>query len=289
MSYSPEFVPSQTPNEERSSRKEVLFLIGLAFVSLIDLMMIGYLFVARESLVARLASLEANLAKANEKTNQLGAKLEQTQTRLAIVKGQRDMNPQTTGPSEDAAARARLAENIRREQRVREERLLAQIGQVKQESEAKIGQVSTELGGAKSDIESTRKDLEETKGKLERTLGDLGVMSGLIAHNRTELEELKRRGERNIFDFDLRRSKMAQRVGPIQLTLQKADPKRLRYTMTVYADDKSIEKKDKTVNEPVQFLVGGARTPYEIVVFEVSKDRAAGYLTTPKVVAPEKP
>jgi len=175
-----------------------------------------------------------------------------------------------------------LAQTTRKEQKESDQRLGAQIGQVKQESEAKLGQVSTELGGAKTDIEATKKDLESTKGKLERTIGDLGVASGLIAHNREDLEELKRRGERNIFEFDLRRSKTPQRVGPVQITLQKVDTRRFKYTMTVYADDKSIEKKDKTVNEPVQFYMKGARIPYEIVVFEVAKDRATGYLATPK-------
>ncbi|MBI3668453.1 MAG: hypothetical protein HY237_01525 [Acidobacteria bacterium] len=175
-----------------------------------------------------------------------------------------------------------LAQTIRKEQKASDERLVSQIGQVKQESEAKLGQVSTDLGGAKTDIEATKKDLESTKSKLERTIGDLGVASGLIARNREDLEELKRRGERNIFEFDLRKSKTPQRVGPVQITLQKVDTKKFKYTMTVYADDKSIEKKDKTVNEPVQFYMKGARTPYEIVVFEVSKDRATGYLATPK-------
>ena len=74
----------------------------------------------------------------------------------------------------------------------------------------------------------------------------------------------------------------SQQVGPIQIQLKKVDTKKYKYTMNVMADDKSIEKKDKTVGEPIQFYVIGARQPYEIVVFTLNKDEAKGYLSTPK-------
>src|SRR5665213_3016917 len=167
-------------------------------------------------------------------------------------------------------------------EQTRDAQLGQQIGQVKQESEEKIGQVSTDLTGAKTDIASTKKDLDDTKGKLTSTIGDLGVQSGLIARNREEVEALKRLNERNIFDFNLTKSKNPQRVGPIQIALRSTDPKHFRFTMTVIADDKAIEKKDRNVDEPMQFYVRGNHAPYEIVVFEVSKDRATGYLSTNK-------
>ena len=258
--------------------------ITVVFVAIFAL--VGYLLYASYTTRNR---LEGALAKTIEKTTLLSAQVEQANSRLADVKGQLDVTSQKLGLTQAELARARsLAQTIRKEQKASDEKLATEIGQVKQESETKIGQVSTELGGAKTDIETTKKDLEATKGKLERTIGDLGVQSGLIARNREEVEELKRRGERNVFEFDLRKSKTPSRVGPVQLTLQKVDTKRFRYTITVYADDKSIEKRDKTVNEPVQFYVKSVRTPYEIVVFEVSKDRVVGYLTTPKEAAPPK-
>ncbi len=228
-------------------------------------------------------ALEAALSKVNDRDKLLAAQVDQVNARIAEVKGQLEVASQKLGLTQAELARARgLTQRTRKEQKVSRERLAAQIGQVKQENEAKLGQVSTDLSGAKSDIEGTRKDLDATRGRLERTIGDLGVQSGLIARNREELEELKRRGERNIFEFNLRRSKKATRVGPVQLTLNKVNTKKYRYTMTVFADDKSIQKRDKTVDEPVQFYVKGTRTPYEVVVFEVSKGRAVGYLSTPK-------
>src|SRR5204863_1000571 len=152
------------------------------------------------------------------------------------------------------------------------------------ENKEKILAVATEVGGARKDIDATRSDLEATKGKLERAAGDMGVMSGLIAHNRDDLDELRRRGDRNYYEFTLQKSKSAQRVGPVQMSLNKTDPKKAKYTLTVVADDKTIEKKDKTSGEPVQFYVkGSARlAPYEIVVFDVGKNQITGYLATPK-------
>ena len=60
------------------------------------------------------------------------------------------------------------------------------------------------------------------------------------------------------------------------------DAKRSRYTLEVLADDKRVEKKDKTINEPVQVYVAGNRQPYEIVINQVKKDQIVGYLATPK-------
>ena len=137
------------------------------------------------------------------------------------------------------------------------------------------------LGG---DVSGVKNDLEDTKSKLERATGDMGVMSGLIARNHYDLEELKRKGDRNYFEFTLQKSKTPQRVGPVQISLNKADQKKSRYTVTVLADDKAIEKKDKTAGEPVQFYVKGTQhyAPYELVVFDVGKNQVTGYLSTPK-------
>jgi len=139
----------------------------------------------------------------------------------------------------------------------------------------------TKLNG---DVSGVKNDLDATKGKLDRATGDMGVMSGLIARNHDDLEELKRKGDRNYYEFTVQKSKTPQRVGPVQMSLNKTDLKKSKYTMTVLADDKSIEKKDKTAGEPVQFYVKGAQhyAPYEIVVFDVGKNQITGYLSTPK-------
>ncbi|MGB2622488.1 MAG: hypothetical protein WBL56_12295 [Candidatus Acidiferrum sp.] len=278
MSISP-----NVPSPEESYRYEstgtprwIAVLFVVLFVVVGALGYVGY---------SGMSRLEQSLAKEQDNNKVLTAQLEQANSRLADLKGHVEVTEQKMGMTvaELAEAKSR-AETIRKEQVASDQKLTAQLSQVKKESQDQIGAVATEVGGAKKDIEATKSDLEVTKSKLERVTGDEGVMSGLIARNHDDLEELRRRGDRNYYEFTLNKSKHGQKVGPIQLTLTKTDPKKSRYTMMVLVDDREIEKKDKTAGEPVQFYVKGASrmSPYEIVVFDVAKNRATGYLSTPK-------
>src|SRR5271170_1494998 len=236
--------------------------------------------------------LEQSLAKEQDQDKVLTAQLEQANARLADLKGHIEVTEQKMGMTVAELAQAKSrAESIRKEQVESDQRLAAQLSQVKKESQEQIGAVATEVGGAKKDIEATKTDLEATKGKLDRATGDMGVMSGLIARNHDDLEELRRKGDRNYYEFTLQKSKTPQRVGPVQMSLNKVDQKKSKYTVTVLADDKAIEKKDKTSGEPVQFYVkGSARlAPYEIVVFDVGKNQISGYLATPKDMSASQP
>lgn len=258
----------------------ILFVVAFALV--------GYLLWASYE---ERQSLEKTADDANKKTMALAAEVDKTNARIADLKGLLDVTSQKLTLTEDELARARgLAQSIKKDQQASDSQLRQQIGQVQQDTTTKFGEMATDLSGTKSDVASTKADLEATKGKLTSTIGDLNVQSGLIARNENEVQELKRLGERDIFEFTLNKSsKGPQHVGPIQLALRKVDQKKYKFTMSVVADDKSIEKKDKTVGEPVQFYVHGVRAPYEIVVFEVGKDSAKGYLSTPKTASAAPP
>ena len=278
MSISPN-VPSPQETyhyESPGTPRWIAVLFVVLFAGLAVLAYVGH---------SQQSRLEQDLSRQQEQNKVLSAQLEQANSRLADLKGHLEVTEQKVGMTRSELAQARSrSESIRKEQQVSDQKLSTQLSQVKQESDEKILSVASEVGGAKKDIESTRTDLEATKGKLERATGDMGVMSGLIAHNRDDLEELRRRGDRNYYEFTVQKSKTPQRVGPVQMALNKADQKKSRYTVTVFADDRSIEKKDKTAGEPVQFYVrGGSRMPpYEFVVFEVGKNQITGYLSTPK-------
>jgi chromosome segregation ATPase len=180
-----------------------------------------------------------------------------------------------------------LAAAVAEEQRRQHAQVTSQISEVKQatnEASTRIGEVKTDVSSVRSDVASTRAELEKTISDLKRMNGDMGQMSGLIATNSKELGALKQLGDRNYFEFDLRKTKAPQKVGDVAVLLKKADPKKHRYTLDVIADDKRVEKKDKNINEPVQFYVAKARQPYELVVNEVRKDQVVGYLATPKVM-----
>ena len=145
-----------------------------------------------------------------------------------------------------------------------------------------IAGVKTDVGGVKTDVASTKADLEATKAKLQSAVGDLGMQSGLIANTRSDLEVLKHKGDRNYYEFTLLRGAKPQPVATVSLQLKKADPKRGKFTMNVSADDKTIEKKDRNVSEPIQFYSGRDHLLFELVVWTVDKNKATGYLSTPK-------
>lgn len=160
---------------------------------------------------------------------------------------------------------------------------------IEQEQKAQISAVSgdiagvkTDVGGVKTDVASTRADLEATKAKLQSAVGDLGVQSGLIANTRSDLEVLKHKGDRNYYEFTLLKGAKPQPVSTVSLQLKKADAKKGKFTLNVTSDDKTIEKKDRNVSEPIQFYSGRDHMLFELVIWTVDKNKATGYLSTPK-------
>ena len=175
--------------------------------------------------------------------------------------------------------------------------MATELAQIKDTTSAKFNDVTTDVNGVKENVDGVKanvetvkttvataqSDIEATRSDLKRAMGDMGVMSGLIATNSKDLDHLRALGERNYFEFDITKDQKAKKVGDLTLTLKKSDPKRSRFTLDVLADDRHLEKKDKTINEPVQLYVSGNMQPYEIVVNQVTKDHITGYLATPKV------
>ncbi len=191
--------------------------------------------------------------------------------------------------AEASAHAEQLAKQIEAEQAKVQQQISNEITGVKKEGEqnaanlnAKISDVTTDVGGVKTQVATTQDELQKTIAHLKSVEGDLGVQSGLVATNGNELQALKRLGERNYFEFKLGRTKERQRVGDVTLLLKKTDPKKNKYTVEVMADDKLTTKQDKNINEPVQFYTSKAKQPYELVVNQVQKDQIVGYLATPK-------
>ena len=219
---------------------------------------------------------------------------------LEVLRGDLDSTRKKSQESVDSARAAlrrqsdqiaaRLAKR-QEEQSQQSAQIAAEVEGLKSSSEqtktaltAKLTDVSTEVVAVKNDVASTRSDLERTIGDLRRTTGDLGVMSGLIATNSRELSALKELGQRDYYEFTLTKQQKSQRIGDIVMQVKKTDTKRNKFSLEVVADDKRIEKKDKTVNEPVQFyVVTKSKVPYELVINEVKKDTVIGYLSMPKV------
>ncbi|HZD93975.1 MAG TPA: hypothetical protein VE133_06955 [Candidatus Sulfotelmatobacter sp.] len=155
-----------------------------------------------------------------------------------------------------------------------------------------FGAVTTEVNGVKgelgkvgADVADTRTDLATTKNKLEHAIGDINKHSEIIATSHDELEVLKHRGDRDYFEFTLKKDKDPTRLSIVSLQLKKTDPRKNKFTLYVLAEDKKIEKKDRSINEPLQFYTGRDRSLFEVVVNSVDKNTVTGYLSTPKNAA----
>lgn len=207
--------------------------------------------------------------------------LEAARRQASMAAGQ--ARAEATKHAEELAKRLEVEQRRAAEVQKQTQAEITQVKEVANTATTKITEVSTEVGNVKTEVASTRSELDKTISNLKAVTGDLGLQSGLIATNSKEISALRQLGERNYFEFSLAKQKQPQRIGDIGVVLKKADTKRNRYTIELIADDRKVEKKDKTVNEPVQFLVQKARQPYELVVNEVKKDQIVGYLSTPKV------
>ena len=211
------------------------------------------------------------------------AEVKELQNRMQTSEAQEETLARQAGMTKkELAERTR---ELQAQQKAAEQRLEQEATAQKAQISAVSGDVAgvkTDVGGVKTDVASTKADLEATKARLQSTVGDLGVQSGLIATTRSDLEVLKHKGDRNYYEFTLLKGAKPQPVATISLQLKKADPKKGKFTVNVTSDDKTIEKKDRNVAEPIQFYSGRDHLLFELVVWTVDKNKATGYLSTPK-------
>jgi chromosome segregation ATPase len=246
----------------------------------------------RSTMEDRVSAVERDLAAAHSQDN---AKLSQLSSDLDVVTKRMGITAQELQQSHTIAEQlkkenAQMAQRLRRELATKadskavlrfHEEATTKLNEVQQEAATKISGITGDVQVVRTDLDATREDLASSKR-------DLGT---LIARNSTELQELRRRGERDYVEFDIRKGKSFERVGDVLVQLKKTDVKKQKFDVVVNADDSAILKKDRTANEPVTFLVGRDRMRYEFVVNYVDKDRIRGYLSTPKdkLVASESP
>ncbi|HEY7333767.1 MAG TPA: hypothetical protein VH639_02710 [Bryobacteraceae bacterium] len=246
----------------------------------------------RSQMDDRLDSLDQKLAQAQEASNvstqtnrryaeNLKKELDAARAQASQLAGQAKID--ATKHADEIASKL---QQVQDQQAKRVTAVTADLSQVKDQASAtqgKVGEVSDQVGTLKTEQVSTKQQLDKTIADLKQTIGDLGVQSGLVATNGKELAALRALGERNYTEFKLAKEKKATKVGDVMVRLKNADPKKNRYTIDLIADDKTIEKKDRSTNEPLQFYLSRAAQPYELVVNEVKKDMIVGYVSAPKV------
>jgi hypothetical protein len=261
-------------DEEKSSIGSALRYAG---ISLMLLYVVGSAFLMY-SMRARISDLQETQREMLTKQQAIGRRLENAAEDLKAT-ATRLRSGKLGLTQKDLAARTA---ELQQQQK-------AAVEQLQQEQERRLGAVAGEVAGVRSavgrvetDVVSAKKELEVTKARLERTVGDLGILSGLIARTRADLDLLRQRGERNYYEFTLHKGGKPVPISTISMQLKKTDRKKGRFTLKVLADDREIEKRDRNLNEPLQFYTGRERRLYEVVVFSVEKNTISGYLSTPK-------
>jgi chromosome segregation ATPase len=275
----------ETPEERKPTRLHAFWYVAIV------LALVGnvYLLYSANRIAASVAQTRENLSlQVATLSQQLTSSLEESRQNAATVAEEARESALQAAERTRLEARKSAAQMASRlaEQEQQEEQVAGTLNDLKQATstaDSKIAEVSGDVTHVKADVASTQAELEKTGSDLKRAMGDMGVMSGLIATNSKELGELRQLGERNYFEFDIKKTSGAKRVADVSLELRKSDPKKNKFTINLLADDKTVEKKDKSVNEPVQFYLPGNRQPYEIVINQVKKDEIIGYLATPKV------
>jgi hypothetical protein len=263
---------------ERTQSGVFIAILGFAALASVGALIWSY------TLETRLEKSQTALVNAQQQNDKLAESLNETNAKLRVTS-------ETLGQSVGLTQRqleARASEFLKRQQaetsRLEKEQQAAQA-----ESQKQIGAVSsdvssvkTDVGGVKTDVAATKSELANTESKLQRVTGDLGLTSGLVATNGKELEILKHKGDRNYYDLNLTKGAKPTPISGVSLQLKKADQKRSKYTLVVESDDKKIEKKDKSLDEPVQFYTGKDKLLYELVINTINKNQVVGYLATPK-------
>ncbi len=228
------------------------------------------------TLTSKLSTAQAELADAKQQDTQMAADLRETDARLKVATEELGKSVGLTQKELDQRAQAIV------EREEADENAEKQTAQQVNGISTDLSNVKTDVGGVKTDLTKTQGDLANTINDLQSVKGDLSSTNSVIARNHDELVLLEHKGDRNFYEFTLDKGQRKP-VGTVSLELRKTDARHSKFTLDIFADDKVYEKKDRNVNEPLQFYSGKDQALYEIVVNNInSRNEITGYLSTPK-------
>jgi len=250
-----------------------IVIVALAVVSLVAL---G----AGWTASTRSRELEQNLASQNEQVKKnedvLSQRLAKSEDTNAQLQGELSVVTDKMKLTEGELSKARSQAKKIKEEDAKELADLQNQTSAQLATKANVDDVN-KIG---TDVNGVRTDLESEKNNLQMARGEFGT---LIAKNHDEVEELRRLGERDYYEFSIDKKNNREKVGNLMVELHNTNTKKSQYTVTIFVDDQRHDKKGLTANEPLYFFENGARAPLEFVVNQVGKDKITGYLSVPKV------
>jgi hypothetical protein len=224
-------------------------------------------------------SLEQSFAAQEQQTKQsedvLGQRLAKAEDTNAQLAGELSVVTDKMKLTDGELAKARLQTKKIKEDDAQELAEMQNQTTAQLATKASVDDVS-KLG---TDVNGVKTDLDSTKNNLQMAKGEFGT---LIARNHDEVEELRRLGERDYYEFTIDKKNSREKVGALMVELHTTNTKKSQYGVTIFVDDQRHEKKNLTANEPLYFFESGARAPLEFVVNQVGKDKITGYLSVPK-------
>ncbi len=237
------------------------------------------------ALGSRLTNQQAELTTAQQANAQLAANLRETDARLRVATDELGKSLGLTQKQMDARAQQILLREQAEEANSRRlENAQQQTAQQVSNVSGEVSNVKTDVGGVRTDLTKTQSDLAKALSQLQSMRGDLNNQSTLIARNHSQLVLLEQRGDRNYYEFTLEKGRRKP-VGTVSLELRSANPKNSAFTLYIFADDRRYEKKNRNVDEPLQFYSGKTPELFEVVVNSIeSKKEISGYLSVPKDV-----
>jgi hypothetical protein len=266
------------PEKQDHTASFIAIFVALALLAVGEIYSLNSLGRVRQAMDAQQAATKQALtAQINDRMTAL----EQSNARVVEdLEDQLQQTSQRAGTTQKDLHRARaLVKKLQADQ-------AKEAAEVKDELAKKADQ--EQLGQLNGTVNSTRQDLDETKKTLDATRQDLGMARSqfgtLIARNHDDIEYLRKLGQRNYYEFTLTKNTEAKVAG-VGLTLKRTNVKHHRFNLNLLADDMTIEKKNRTVNEPMFFSVEGSKSFYELVVNQVQSGQVKGYISTPKTSA----
>jgi chromosome segregation ATPase len=252
----------------------LLGVLAVALVAALGALIWSY------TLSTKLATQQTQLADARQENVKLAAQQRETDARLQVTTDELGKSLGLTQKQMDDRAQQIIAREEADAKRL--ESAQRQTAQQVTAVASDVSSVRTDVGGVKTDVAKTQSDLATTISQLQAVKGDLSSTNSVIARNHDELVLLEHKGDRNYYEFTLIKGQKKP-VGTVSLQLKKTDQKKNKFTLNIIADDKTYEKKDRNVNEPLQFYSGKDPQLFEIVVNSFnSKNQISGYLSTPK-------
>jgi multidrug efflux pump subunit AcrA (membrane-fusion protein) len=268
---------SEVDNTPRTYSGALLAAIAVTLLCAIGSLIWAY------NLSGRLSAQQTELTEAKQRNVQLAADLRETNARLKVATDELGEKLGLTQRQLDERAQQLVArENAEEAAAKRLESAQQQTAQQVSAVASDVTAVKSDVGGVRTDLGKTQTDLATTISQLQSVRGDLTNTNSVIARNHDELVLLEHKGDRNYYEFTLQKGQRKP-VGTVSLELKSTNQKKSKFTVEVYSDDLSYEKKDKNVNEPLQFYSGKDHALFEIVVNSIAnKNQISGYLSTPK-------